>query len=70
MMRRFITSGTLTWIAELDKGPNGRDTTLFPEGNTVIMVYGGHPPSGRHDMSNLGPRTPSRCSWGHGDSGV
>jgi hypothetical protein len=31
MMRSFMTSGSLTWGAELDEGLNGSDTTPFPE---------------------------------------
>jgi hypothetical protein len=55
MMRSFMTSGSLTWGAELDKGPDKSDTMPFPEENAVMMVYGGHPPSGRHCVSSLSP---------------
>jgi hypothetical protein len=43
MMRSFMTSGSLTWGAELNEGPNGSDMMPFPEENTIMMVYGGHP---------------------------
>jgi hypothetical protein len=43
MMRSFMTLGTLTWGAELNKGPNRSDLTPFPKENTIMTVYGGHP---------------------------
>jgi hypothetical protein len=46
MMRRFMASGSITWGAELDEGPDGSDTTSFPEENAVMTVYEGRPPSG------------------------
>jgi hypothetical protein len=70
MMRCFMTSGSLTWVVELDEGPNGSDTSPFPEENVVLTVFGGHPPLGRHCMSILGPRAPTHYSWGHGCSRV
>jgi hypothetical protein len=70
MMRSFMTSGSLTWGAELNKGPNGSDMTPLPEENAVMTVYGGRPPSGRHRMSILSPRGPTHCGWEHGGSGV
>jgi hypothetical protein len=60
MMRSFMTSGTLTWGAELDEGPNGSDTMSFTEENVVMTVYGRRHPSGRRRVSNQGPRTPMR----------
>jgi hypothetical protein len=38
-----MTSGSLTWGAELDEMPDGSNTTPFSEENTVMMVYGGCP---------------------------
>jgi hypothetical protein len=70
MMRSFITSRSLTCVVELDEGLNGSDTTSVPEENAFMIVYGGCPPSGRHRMSSLSPRAPTRCSSGHGGSGV
>jgi hypothetical protein len=70
MMRSFMTSGSLTWGAELDKGPDGSDTTPFLEENTIMMVYRGCPPSGRRHVSNLSPRAPTCCGWAHRGSGV
>jgi hypothetical protein len=46
MMRSSMTSGSLTKGVELDEGLDG----------SVMMVYGGCPPSGRHCVSNLSPR--------------
>jgi hypothetical protein len=46
MMRSFMTSGSLTWGAELNKGPDKSDTMPFREENAVMMVYGGHPHRG------------------------
>jgi hypothetical protein len=40
MMRSFMTSGSLTWGAELDEVPDSSDMMLFPEENAVITVYG------------------------------
>jgi hypothetical protein len=69
--RRGLTSvWSLTWGAKLDEGPGGIKTTLFPEANIVMMVYGGCPPSGRHRVSNPNPRAPTHCDWGHGLRGV
>jgi hypothetical protein len=70
MMRSFMTSRSLTWGAELNKGPDGSDTTPFPEENAVMTVYGGRPPSGRLCMSSLSPRAPTHCGWGCEGSGV
>jgi hypothetical protein len=46
MMSSFMTSGSLTWSVELDEGLDGSDTRSFPEENTVMTVYGGHPHRG------------------------
>jgi hypothetical protein len=70
MMKSFMTSRLLTWGAELDNGLDGSDITSFPEENTIMMIYGGHPPSGRCRVSSLRPRGPTRCDSGHGGSGV
>jgi hypothetical protein len=43
MMRSFVTSGTLTYGAELDEGSDGSDTTPFPGENVVLTVYGACP---------------------------
>jgi hypothetical protein len=43
MMRGFRTSGSLTWGTELNKEPDGSDTTLFPEENINMMIYGDAP---------------------------
>jgi hypothetical protein len=66
MMGSFMTSGFLTSGAELDEGLDGSDTTPFSKENTVMTVYGGRSPSGRHLMTSLSPRTPTHCSWGRG----
>jgi hypothetical protein len=39
----FMTSGSLTWGAEPDEGPDRSEATPFPEENTVMMVFGGCP---------------------------
>jgi hypothetical protein len=70
MMRSFMTSRSLNWATELDEGLDGSDTTLFPEKNAVMTVYGERSPSGRHRMSSLSHRAPTRCGWGHEGSGV
>jgi hypothetical protein len=41
MMQTFMTSGSLTWGTELDKGPDGSDTTSCPEENDIMTVFGG-----------------------------
>jgi hypothetical protein len=56
MMRRFMTSGSLTWGAKLNEELNGSDTMPFPKENAIIKVYGGHPPLGRRRMSSPSPR--------------
>jgi hypothetical protein len=70
MMRSFMTSESITWSAELNEGPDESNTTPFPEENAVMTAYGGRPPSGRRRVSNLSPRAPTRCGWGHRGSGV
>jgi hypothetical protein len=64
MMRSFMTSGSLTWGAELDEGPYGSDTMPIPEENTIMMVYREHPPSGRHHVSKLSPMPLTHCQLG------
>jgi hypothetical protein len=44
MMRSFMTSGSLTWEAEPDEGPEGSDAMPFPEENAVMMILEGCPP--------------------------
>jgi hypothetical protein len=70
MMRSFMTSGSLTWGAELIEGLDGSDTVPFPRENIVMMVYGARPPLQRRCMSGLGPRIPTHYGWGHGGLGV
>jgi hypothetical protein len=71
MMRSFMTSGPLTWGAELDKGLDRSDTMSFPEENAIMTVYGGPPPPrGRRCVSSPSPRAPTHCGWGHGGSRV
>jgi hypothetical protein len=45
MMISFMTSGSLTWSVELDKGPNGSDMMPFPGENIVPRweQYGAFP---------------------------
>jgi hypothetical protein len=69
MMRSFMASGSLTWGAELDEGPDGSDMMHFLEENVVLTVYRGRPTLGRHSVSNLSPRAPTHCDWGHGAQG-
>jgi hypothetical protein len=47
MTRRFMTSGSLTWGAELNVGLDGSDMAPFRMENVIVMVHGGHPPSRR-----------------------
>jgi hypothetical protein len=70
MMRSFMTSGSLTWGAELDEDLGGSDIMSFPIENAVMTVYGRHPPSGRRCASNLCPRALTHCDWGHEGLGV
>jgi hypothetical protein len=46
MMRSLMTSGSLTWGAELNEWPDGSKTTPFPHENTVMTVYEGRLPIG------------------------
>jgi hypothetical protein len=70
MIRCFMTSGSLTWGAELNEGSDGCDTMPFPKENAVTMVHRSCPLSGRHCVSSLSPRAITRCGWRHGSSGV
>jgi hypothetical protein len=36
-----MTSGSLTWGAKLDEGPDGSNTTPLPEERAIMTVYGG-----------------------------
>jgi hypothetical protein len=38
MMMSFMSSGSLTWDAELDEGPDRSDMMPFPAENAVLMV--------------------------------
>jgi hypothetical protein len=69
MMRNFMTSGSLTWGAKLDEGPNGSDTTPF-WGKCYPDSLWRTPPLGRCCVSSLSPRAPTQYTWGHGCSGV
>jgi hypothetical protein len=64
-MGSFMTSGSLTWDAELDEGPDRSDMTPFPEEKAIKTIYGGGGATGKLRMSNLSPRAPTCCSWGH-----
>jgi hypothetical protein len=70
MMQSFITSGSLTWGAELDEGTDGSDIALFPEKNATMTVFEGRPPWERHRMSSVDPRIPIHGGWGRGGSRV
>jgi hypothetical protein len=48
MMRSFVTLGSHTWSVELDQEQDESDTMPFPWENSVMIVYGGRRPSGRH----------------------
>jgi hypothetical protein len=69
MMKNFMTSGSHARDKEFEEDPGGRDVMPFPEEDVVMKVYDGYPPSGRHHMSTLSPRTLSRYGWGPGDTG-
>jgi hypothetical protein len=60
MMQGFLTLGSLTWGADLDEGPDGSDTTPFPEENINMTIFGGLPLVGRYRRCSLGPRIPTR----------
>jgi hypothetical protein len=63
-MRSFMTSGSLTWGAELDEGPDGSNMTLIPKENTIMIVYGRRPLLRRRRISGISRRTPTRYGWG------
>jgi hypothetical protein len=46
MMRSFMTLGSITWGAEPDEGPDGSDTTPFPEENAIMTSTGDTPHRG------------------------
>jgi hypothetical protein len=68
MMRSFMTSGSLTWGAELDKGPNWSDATPFPKENAVMEVYRGRTPIGKTPHVQPKPQDPN--SWRLGPRGL
>jgi hypothetical protein len=70
MMQSFMTSGSLTWGAKPNEGPDGSDTAPFPEENAIMTVCEGRPLVGRYRMSSLGPRIPTHGGWGQGAKGV
>jgi hypothetical protein len=69
MMKNFMTSGSHARDKEFEEDPGGRDVMPFPEEDVVMKVYDGYPPSGRHHMSTLSPRTLSRYGWEPRDTG-
>jgi hypothetical protein len=68
LMRSFMTSWSLTWGTDLDKGPDRSGTTRFPKENAVMMVFEGCPLFGGHCKSSLGPRISTHGGWGPGGS--
>jgi hypothetical protein len=64
MMKNFTISRFVTW----DRGPEGnlcrRGVIPFPGEEAVMTVYDGCPISRGCHISNLSPRTPTRCSEG------
>jgi hypothetical protein len=52
MMKSFMILGSLTWGMELDEDPGRSNTMPFPGEDTVMMVYDGRPPPGRHRVFN------------------
>jgi hypothetical protein len=70
MMKCFMIWGSPTWGMELNEDPAGSNTIPFPGEDVVMAVYAGSPPPRRHHMSNLSPRAPTHCGWGHGSTGV
>jgi hypothetical protein len=43
MVQSFMTSGSLTWCAELNEGPDRSDMAPFPEENIIMTVCEGPP---------------------------
>jgi hypothetical protein len=66
MMWSFMTSGSLTWGAKPNRGPDGSDTAPLPKENTVMTILGGRPLVGRCRMSSVGPRIPTHGGWDRG----
>jgi hypothetical protein len=54
IMRSFMTSGSLTWGIEPDKGLDGSDVAPSPKENAVMTVFGGCPLVGRRRRSSIG----------------
>jgi hypothetical protein len=66
MMQSFMTSRSLTYGVDLDEGPDESGATLFPEENTIMTVFEGHPLffwGGGRRMSSLGPRISTHGGW-------
>jgi hypothetical protein len=70
MMKNFMTSGSLTRDKEPEEDPGRSDAMPFPREDAFMTVDDGRPPSERHRVSNLSPRTPTHCGWGPGNAGV
>jgi hypothetical protein len=64
MMRSFMTSGSLTWAAEPDEGPEGSDATPFHEENVIMTVLGGTPHVGEAPHVQLEPQGLDSWWWG------
>jgi hypothetical protein len=63
-MKNFMVLGSLIRGMELDEIPSESNAMPFPRKDTVMMIYDGHPLSGKRRVPNLslGPKT--CCGWG------
>jgi hypothetical protein len=57
MIKKFMTSGSLTRDKETEEDLGGRGITPFLREHVVMTVYDGCPTSGLRCMSNLSPGT-------------
>jgi hypothetical protein len=64
-----MTSGSITWGADLNEGPNKSGATPFPEENIIMIAFEGRPLFGGCRKSSLGPRISTHGGWGHGAQG-
>jgi hypothetical protein len=66
MIWSFMTSGSLTWDAKPNEGPNGSDAAPFSKENVVMTIFGERAQAVRRRMSSRGPRIPTHGGWGRG----
>jgi hypothetical protein len=63
-MKNFMVLWSLIRGMELDEIPSKSNAMPFPRKDMVMMIYDGHPLSGKRRVPNLSPGPKTCCGWG------